>query len=542
MKKYFLLAFMVINFTAFSQTRIVKDSLMFSLSVPQVENIFTGLGIPPSAVGVEYAVDVHRLIYTTMNYDSSATIASGLLLIPKGVDYCKLPIISYQHGTIVDKRQVPSRWVGQERYISLAIASNGLISIMPDYLGMGDGIGLHPYQNARTEAFSVVDMIRATKEVCDSVHVGYGSQLFLFGYSQGGHATMAAHRMIQEQLAGEMEVTASAPMSGAYDMSGIQTDLLLEEKPYSDPYYLPYLIFGNNPIYHFFTNPSDVLKAPYDVKLPPLMNGVTSSNKINQAMNDTVKRIFRDDVIDSFNTNPNYFFRQFLKDNDVYQWVPKAPTRMYFCTKDEKVPYQNTYKAFAYFKQNGALDVDTFNSGELLHTDCAQPSLLSAKLWIDGFRTRAWKFTPVSQPSSTSASTGVASFSISGGKAPFRYFWNNSDTTASISGLAPGDYTCTITDANGCVKVATVNVNTVSGIDNITTSGFSIYPNPAHDLIHISLQKFEKNQEVEVLDVQGRIVKTQKINDLQNEVDLQNLSSGIFFIKIENQYTKFIKQ
>jgi hypothetical protein len=165
------------------------------------------------------------------------------------------------------------------------------------------------------------------------------------------------------------------------------------------------LIFGNNSIYNLFTNPSDILKSPYDVNIPPLMDGFSSAGAINAVMNDTVKLIFKPELVDSFTNNPNHFFREFLKDNDIYEWVPTSPVRMYFCTKDEKVPFQNTYTALNYFLQNGAVSVDTVNSGDLLHTDCAQPSFLNAKFWIDSYRTRPLKVATATQPSSASSST-----------------------------------------------------------------------------------------------------------------------------------------
>ena len=40
-----------------------------------------------------------------------------------------------------------------------------------------------------------------------------------------------------------------------------------------------------------------------------------------------------------------------------------------------------------------------------------------------------------------------------GGIAPYSYMWNTGDTTLSLSNLLPGDYSLTITDSPGCVRV-----------------------------------------------------------------------------------------
>lgn len=55
---------------------------------------------------------------------------------------------------------------------------------------------------------------------------------------------------------------------------------------------------------------------------------------------------------------------------------------------------------------------------------------------------------------------GTANASASGGTAPYTFSWNTTppQTTATITGLVPGTYTCTITDANLCVTSATVNI------------------------------------------------------------------------------------
>ena len=103
-----------------------------------------------------------------------------------------MPILSYQHGTTSLRYEVPSYQGGQEYKIGVigAATSSSVVS-MPDYLGLGDHMGVLPYINARTESSASVDLLRACRELKDTVGYSLNDQLFLFGYSQGRHATMA---------------------------------------------------------------------------------------------------------------------------------------------------------------------------------------------------------------------------------------------------------------------------------------------------------------------------------------------------------------
>ncbi len=65
---------------------------------------------------------------------------------------------------------------------------------------------------------------------------------------------------------------------------------------------------------------------------------------------------------------------------------------------------------------------------------------------------------------------GAASMSASGGTAPYTYSWDNGGTTASITGLAPGTYVGTATDANGCTTVETVTITEPTVLTSTSTS------------------------------------------------------------------------
>jgi hypothetical protein len=60
------------------------------------------------------------------------------------------------------------------------------------------------------------------------------------------------------------------------------------------------------------------------------------------------------------------------------------------------------------------------------------------------------------------ANNGTATANPFNGTAPYTYSWSNGATTKSITNLAPGSYTITVTDANGCPATATVNVAAVT--------------------------------------------------------------------------------
>jgi len=66
-------------------------------------------------------------------------------------------------------------------------------------------------------------------------------------------------------------------------------------------------------------------------------------------------------------------------------------------------------------------------------------------------------------PAGCGKSDGGASVNIFGGVKPFNYKWSTGNTTSSISNVAAGSYTVTVSDSNGCSTAITASVTNPSG-------------------------------------------------------------------------------
>jgi hypothetical protein len=83
-----------------------------------------------------------------------------------------LPLFSYQHGTLTQTNEAPSSMnLSGEVSVGIAFATSGYAAVVPDYLGLGDSPGLHPYHHARSEATACVDMLRAAKSFCTATRL-----------------------------------------------------------------------------------------------------------------------------------------------------------------------------------------------------------------------------------------------------------------------------------------------------------------------------------------------------------------------------------
>lgn len=68
-----------------------------------------------------------------------------------------------------------------------------------------------------------------------------------------------------------------------------------------------------------------------------------------------------------------------------------------------------------------------------------------------------------STPASCGKPNGTGNVSVLRGKSPFNYLWSNGTRTTKSSSLIAGNYSITVTDANGCTQFANVDVSNTGG-------------------------------------------------------------------------------
>lgn len=345
----------------------------------------------------QLGVEIHRLTYETTDPFGNRTVASGALVLPQGVPQA-IPLVSYQHGTLAARAEAPSQAGGLELMIGVAFASVGYAASLPDYLGLGVSTIRHPYHHAKSEATAAVDMLRAARYFCAANSRPLNDQLFLFGYSQGGHATLALLRELETFLPVEFPVTAAAPMAGAYDLAGATVEDILSGRRVPNPYYFALLLAAYQDIYRFADSLEDLLVEPWRTTVPPLLDGEHSGGEINAAMPKEVLDALRPEIVAALQTNPDHPFRQALAANSLLSWTPVSPLRLYHCSGDQDVVFANAVAARDAFLSRGASVELVEPAPGADHGGCVMPSLLDAMAWFETFRTGPGFFARVHQP------------------------------------------------------------------------------------------------------------------------------------------------
>ena len=343
---------------------------------------------------VTYGVRFYKMTYHTTGSDGMPDIASGLIVFPDN-DAADYPLVIYHHGTSPARDEVPSSLnLDYEAYAG--IGASGYAVLAPDYLGMGDSRGFHPYVHRETQARASIDMLKAFHEWLDGEDYAVNDKLFLTGYSQGGHASMSTHQELELNHSAEFTVTAATHLSGPYSISGVMRDLMFSETNYLYVGFIPYLILGYQEVYgNVYEELTDIFQPVFIPSIEAFYNGQINLIELTFALilissqtygNSYPVTIFNPDLVAEMTEDDNHPLNVILRENDTFNWAPVAPTRIFYCMADDMVPFENSIVADSVMQANGAVDLITENlSSTMGHGECAFPALLETVEFFNGF-------------------------------------------------------------------------------------------------------------------------------------------------------------
>jgi hypothetical protein len=367
---------------------LVSSTLVKSYTKKEINEIWKKKEVPKIALAVKNGIDVYEIIYSAEWIDGTWRNASGIYFVPKVEE--QVPYMLYGHGTRIHKHRDISH-NDSEQFICMAHAADGFATGFIDYYGIGKGEGMHLYQHAWSEAHAFIYFLEAIDELNKELNVKHNGQLFLTGYSQGGHASFAAHKYIEELNDPRFQVTASSPMSGAYHMTGAQEDYMFEEYP--RPFYLPYLLLGYQKAYDItdLENPYDAFREPFDTLFPKFFenNDNKTMAQLNKVLPKVPMKVVEPRFIEEYKNDPNHPFKVRLRENNLVDWKPEAPVQLCYCKGDKEVSYRNSEVAYEKMTSKGKEDIKLNNlSDHLDHNTCAAFAVLETKYFFNRFKKR----------------------------------------------------------------------------------------------------------------------------------------------------------
>lgn len=318
------------------------------------------------------SVELYKVRYWSTGLKGERTLLSGLVALPR--DSKPKGMVVFMHGTTAVRDNVPSRmtltsgYSPEALFAVVGLACGGYVLAAPDYLGQGDSPGPHPYVLGKVNAQSGIDIIRAARELAAQKKRTIGSNLYVTGYSEGGGNAMWLARRLMEGAEPSMTLTAAAPISGPYDLTGAQAKAMLERQTSVEDVALRLFFIG----YYAYSVAQcygelklDTVFVPSFASYLPTVFGRDFPNdqqyveqlawkglqlgsllSVARVLTPTFKTALASGDRTNAAMEPLYA-------NDCYDWTPSKPLYLLGIPGDNLVVFDNTRNAMAAMRKRG---------------------------------------------------------------------------------------------------------------------------------------------------------------------------------------------
>lgn len=330
------------------------------------------------------AVRLYRVTYGSVipERGNQPTRATGLLAVPE-TSGSAFPLVSYQHGTVYGKQEVPSfpEQSPETQLMIAQFAGQGYLLIGADYFGLGQSTEPEGYMVKASHQQATHDMLNASRAVLESMKLK-DTGLSLAGWSQGGFVTMAIlERLEKADVPVKAAATASAPLDVFAALNGflnfprkndaawVNSLFILSSFAFENYYGAPGLARSLINDAHYEAARKAYEREPVDVSTIPT----------------DLRQLIRADYFD-----PQFFaasaYGRLIAETQGYRWVIATPVRNYYGEADEAITPGVARMAVNYQSAMGSGNdkVEAISTGETSHRGTFARAVAKWKAWFDG--------------------------------------------------------------------------------------------------------------------------------------------------------------
>jgi len=342
---------------------------------------FSGLAVKYKAA--RNGARLYRVTYSSVvpEQNNRPIKATGLIAIPD-ISSASLPMVSYQHGTVFGKHEVPSQPENSsETLLMIAqFAGRGYVVIGADYFGMGTTDEPEGYGVKASHQQATFDLLTASRAILAHFNTS-SNQLFLGGWSQGGFVTMALLEKL-EYLG--IKVNAAGTAAGPVDISLLLRGFLQYPRPNDASWISTLYILSAFSFETYYRVPglarSLFQDDRYDLARKVYLRETYDLKELDLDLTKLIRKQYFDPAY--FASSP---YGRIAEQTTAYRWAIATPVRNYYGENDEVISVGLARLAMNYQHAagRGNHNVQALTTGPTNHRGTFALAVSEWQTWFD---------------------------------------------------------------------------------------------------------------------------------------------------------------
>lgn len=342
-----------------------------------VNRLVLGLAKVAPAIPIDCSFTPYRLIYWSTT-NGTPVLVSALLSVPS--ERVPRGLVLWMHGTNADRSKSVSEPSLQEGVaVSAAFAGGGYAVMAPDLVGLGVSRSPQAYLYNPSTLSVTLDLLEVAARGLGGLLQVPERQLFIAGFSQGGHDAAVIHRALEAAERPPMQVRATAAVAGAYDLAGTSIPFALQGRSAGSSAYLG--LAAQSWATYYGQDLQSLMTVPASNLVARALNG-SHGHDVLKLLPRNPREMFRADFLHAQATGGRHWFLEAARANDVREWAPQAPYRAYFGTRDVDVSPQDSLH-FAEAARSRGGDAEALAVGPYTHGESALRAVPLIRKWFD---------------------------------------------------------------------------------------------------------------------------------------------------------------